>query len=58
MHYVVGSLAGVTDQLTGLEIPFPGDDAFYFAGAASSRIKAVISLHNGRNWLRSSWKLK
>ncbi|MGC2819382.1 MAG: hypothetical protein WA198_06840 [Candidatus Sulfotelmatobacter sp.] len=47
MHYLVGSLSGVTDQLTGLEIPSPGDDAFYFAGAASSRIKAVISLHNG-----------
>ena len=46
-HYLVGSLAGVTDQLTGLEIPAAGDDAFYFAGTNSSRTKAVISLKNG-----------
>ena len=47
LHYLVGNLAGVTDQLTGLEIPSPGDDAFYFTGANSSLVKAIISLHNG-----------
>ncbi|MGB8579198.1 MAG: hypothetical protein WCD47_00115 [Candidatus Sulfotelmatobacter sp.] len=46
-RYLVGSLAGVTDQLTGLEIPAAGDDAFYFAGTNSSRTRAVISLKNG-----------
>ncbi|MGB8985258.1 MAG: hypothetical protein WCC37_01380, partial [Candidatus Sulfotelmatobacter sp.] len=47
LHYLVGNLAGVTDQLTGLEIPSPGDDAFYFAEANSGRAKAIVSLHNG-----------
>ena len=47
LHYLVGNLAGVTDQLTGLEIPAPGDDAFFFTGGNSSLAKAVISLTNG-----------
>jgi hypothetical protein len=47
LRYLVGSLTGVTDQLTGLEIPAPGDDAFYFSGTNSSPARAVISLHNG-----------
>lgn len=46
-HYLVGSLAGVTDQLTGLEIPSSRDDEFYFTGANSSGANAIISLHNG-----------
>ncbi len=47
LRYLVGSLSGVTDQLSRLDIPAPGDDAFYFAGANFSRASAVISLHNG-----------
>jgi hypothetical protein len=47
LHYLVGNLAGVTDQLTGLEIPSPGDDAFYFTSANSSLVKTIVSLHNG-----------
>ena len=47
LHYLVGSLAGVTDQLTGLEIPSPGDDASYFTEANSSRANAIMSVHSG-----------
>ncbi|MGB7603118.1 MAG: hypothetical protein WBM24_22645 [Candidatus Sulfotelmatobacter sp.] len=47
LHYLVGNLAGVTDQLTGLEIPSPGDEAFYFTSANSSLVKRIVSLHNG-----------
>jgi hypothetical protein len=31
LRYAVGRVAGLTGQLTGLEIPFPGKDTFYFA---------------------------
>ncbi len=47
LQYLVGNLAGVTDQLTGVEIPSPGDDAFYFTSANSGLVKTIVSLHNG-----------
>src|ERR1700678_1165842 len=31
LHYVVGRVPGITQQLTDLEIPFPGNSTFYFA---------------------------
>jgi len=42
LHYVVGRVAGVTEQLTDLEIPFPGDDTFYFALAEQGRAQEIM----------------
>jgi hypothetical protein len=44
LHYVVGSVAGVTQQLTGLEIPFPGNDACYFALQDHNAVKNILSV--------------
>jgi hypothetical protein len=46
-HYLIGNLPGVTDQLTGLEIPSPGNDAFYFTSAESHRLRSIISVPTG-----------
>jgi hypothetical protein len=46
LHYEVGSVAGITQQLTDLEIPFPGNDTFYFALAGQSKAQQVMAARN------------
>jgi len=47
LHYLVGKVAGVTEQLSGLQITFPGDDAIYFASAEHSSAQQILSVTNG-----------
>ena len=47
LHYLVGKVAGVTEQLSGLQIAFPDDDAIYFASAEHSGAQQIISITNG-----------
>jgi hypothetical protein len=46
LRYVVGRVAGITQQLTDLEIPFPGNDAFYFALAGHSKAQEIMAVRN------------
>ncbi|MGB6024266.1 MAG: hypothetical protein WBG40_03580, partial [Candidatus Sulfotelmatobacter sp.] len=46
LTYVVGSVANVTDHLAGLEIPFPGDDTFYFATAEHSGAREILAIRS------------
>jgi hypothetical protein len=46
LHYVVGNVAGITEQLTELEIPFPGDDTFYFVLAGDSGAQEIMAVRN------------
>lgn len=48
LHYMVGSVAGITEQLTNLEIPFRGDDTFYFALAGHSKAQEIMAIGNDR----------
>jgi hypothetical protein len=43
LHYLVGSVTGITQQLSGLEIPFPGDDTFYFS-PVDSKARQILSV--------------
>jgi hypothetical protein len=47
LRYLVGSVAGVTRQLSGLEIPFPGDDTFYFS-PVGSKARQILSVGNSQ----------
>ena len=46
LHYVVGRAAGITQQLTDLEIPFPGNDTFYFGLAGDSKAQEIMAVRN------------
>ena len=46
-HYLIGNFPGATDQLTAMEIPSPGNDAFYFNSAQGSRGHSIISVGSG-----------
>jgi hypothetical protein len=48
LHYVVGHVAGMTQQLTNLEIPFPGKNTFYFALAGDGNTQEVMGVRNDR----------
>ena len=43
---MVGRVAGITQQLTGLEIPFPGNDTFYFALAGDHKAQEILAVRN------------
>jgi hypothetical protein len=43
-HYLIGNFPGVTDQLTAMEIPSPGNDAFYFTLPQGNRGRSIISV--------------
>ena len=51
LHYLVGSVAGLTEQLTDLEIPFPSDDTFYFVSPEQSGAQVIMSVRNGHQVL-------
>jgi hypothetical protein len=46
LHYVVRNVVGMTQQLTNLEIPFPGNSTFYFALAEDSKAQEIIGVRN------------
>ena len=46
LRYLVGRVVGVTQQLTGLEIPFPGNDTFYFALARDNKAQVILAVRN------------
>jgi hypothetical protein len=46
LRYVVGRVAGITQQLTDLDVPFPGNDTFYFALAEHSKAQEIMSVRN------------
>jgi len=46
LHYVVGSVVGITEQLTDLEIPFPDYDTFYFVLAGHSRAQKIMAVRS------------
>jgi len=46
LNYQVDNAAGITEQLTGLEIPFPGNDTFYFVSAEHGRSREIMSVRN------------
>jgi hypothetical protein len=48
LRYVVGRVAGLTQQLTGLEIPFPGNKTFYFALAGDHKAQEILAVQNDR----------
>ncbi len=47
LRYVVGNVSGITEQLTSLEIPFPEQEAFYFALAPQGKAQTILSIENG-----------
>ncbi|MBZ5573092.1 MAG: hypothetical protein LAO09_14570 [Acidobacteriia bacterium] len=48
LRYVVGRVTAMSQQLRDLEMPFPANDAFYFALAESDRTRAIMSVRNDR----------
>ena len=46
LYYAVGRVAGITQQLTDLEIPFPGNDTFYFALAEHSQAQEILAVRD------------
>ena len=46
LYYEVGRVAGITQQLTDLEIPFPGDSTFYFALSGRSKAQEIMAVQN------------
>jgi hypothetical protein len=48
LHYVVGRVIGITEQLTDSEIPFPGDGTAYFALTARGKAQEIMSVRNDR----------
>ena len=46
LRYAVGRVAGLTGQLTGLEIPFPSKDTFYFALAEHSEALEITKVRD------------
>ncbi len=48
LHYVVGRVSGITQQLTDLEMPFPGNATSYFALAADSKAREIMGVRNDR----------
>lgn len=48
LRYSIGSIAGVTEQLTNLEIPFQGKEGFSFVLAGRSGAYEVMSVRSDR----------
>jgi len=46
LHYKVGRVAGLTQQLSGISIPFPGQDTFYFALNTHSDAQEIMAVQN------------
>ncbi|HTV54647.1 MAG TPA: hypothetical protein VMI06_07010 [Terriglobia bacterium] len=48
VRYLFGRVSGVTGQLTNIEVPFPGQQAFYFAPASTDGAQTILSVSDGR----------
>jgi hypothetical protein len=48
LHYVVGRVAGITQQLTDLEIPFPGNNTVYFSLTGDGKAQEIMGVRNDR----------
>lgn len=46
LHYAIGHVPGLTGQLTGLEIPFPRKNSFYFARPEHSEGLEIIKVRD------------
>jgi len=46
LYYMVGRVAGITQQLTDLEIPFPGNDTFYFALSGHREAQEILTVRD------------
>ena len=46
LRYAIGRVAGLTGQLTGLEIPFPSEDTFYFALAEHNEALEITKVQD------------
>ena len=44
LHYAIGRVVGLTGQLTGLEIPYPSNNTFYFALAEHSEALEIAKV--------------
>lgn len=44
LHYVVGRAAGITQQLTDLNVPFPGNEALYVSLAKNRGVHELVSV--------------
>jgi len=44
LHYVVGRAAGITQQLTDLDAPFPGNEAFYLGLVKNRDVHELVSV--------------
>jgi hypothetical protein len=48
LRYVVGRVPAITQQLTDVEIPFPGNNTFYFALAGDHKAQEILAVRNDR----------
>jgi len=48
LRYAVGRVAGITQQLTALEIPFPGNNTFYFTLSGDHKAQEILAVRNDR----------
>jgi hypothetical protein len=48
LDYVVGMVSGLTQQLSGLEIPFPGEKTFYFSLNRKSEVQEILLARNDK----------
>jgi hypothetical protein len=46
LDYKIGRDARLTQQLSGIRIPFPGQDAFYFELNTQSNVKEIMAVRN------------
>ena len=46
LHYVVGKVPELTQQLAGLEFPFPGDKTFFFDMAGHVNAKVILAVES------------
>jgi len=47
LDYVVGRVPGITQELSGIDIPFPGDKADYFTLSAKGQFQDVLAVRSG-----------
>ncbi len=47
LSYVVGRAADITQQLSGIEMPFPGEDAYYFTLGKNSNAQEIMLVRTG-----------
>jgi hypothetical protein len=46
LQYAVGHVQGITEQLSDREIPFPGDETFFFTFAGGGKVEEIMAVRN------------